>query len=331
MKKITAVILSIALVFACVLPAFAADKNDSFGGYEHVFIIGVDGAGRFFGETDTPNFDRIFKDGAEDYTARAEMITVSGQNWGAIFTGVSYLQHGITNDKAGSQERSSDTKYPTVFTYARKAFPDAELASFVHWNNINIGIIENDIGVTKVHNGEDEALADEVCAYLDEGNAPKLMFVHFDSVDHIGHEVGSKAPEYLNQITVVDSYIGRIFDSIVANGLEESSLIILVSDHGEMVSGGHWGLTKRETDTTVAVRGKTVAKGGKMDTDTRNRDVSAIVLYALGIERPSYMTSRIPADLFSGVEGESRAVMNDILDLILSSLSLIITELTSFI
>ena len=339
MKKTIAIILLFCIALLSSASAFAgnmsfndtSESQKTFGAYDKVFIIGVDGAGRFFKDANTPNFDRIFEDGAVDYTARAETVTVSAQNWGSIFTGVSFMQHGLTNDKAGSEERSSDTKYPTIFTYVRKEFPDAELASFVHWNPINYGIIENDINVTKVQNGDDEKLTDEVCDYFNNGNEPKLFYVHFDSVDHIGHEEGSKSENYLKQIEIVDGYIGKIYDTLEKNGLMENALFIVVDDHGEMISGGHWGLTMRETNTTLAVKGKTVVKGGSMDSSTRNRDVSAIVLYALGIERPSYMTSRIPANLFVGVDGETRNFFSDIPDAIISSIAWIITLCTSWI
>ena len=147
MKKLFCLFLSVLLAALCVVPAFAAEGSKSFGGYDHVFIIGVDGAGQFFRDADTPNFDRIFADGAVDYTARTETIAVSAQNWGSILTGVSYLRHLMTNSSAAKRERDSSTRYPTIFKYVRDAYPDAQLASVVNWNVINHGIIENDLGV----------------------------------------------------------------------------------------------------------------------------------------------------------------------------------------
>lgn len=331
MKKTISLVLALILALCCGSIAFAADERGSFGAYEHVFILGVDGAGRFFRDADTPNFDRIFKDGAVDYTARAETVTISAQNWGAILGGVSYLRHGLTNSIVGSKERSSDTKYPTIFTYARRAFPDAELASFANWSSINFGHIENDIDVRKVTIGDDEKVTDAICEYLREGNVPKLFFSHFDSVDHVGHELGSKSPEFVRQIETIDSYIGRIYDTLVQQGLMENSLLIVVADHGHTVRGGHGGLTMRETNVTVAAVGKTVIPGGTMDADTRNRDVAAIALYALGIERPAHMSARIPANLFTGVAGEKRDVRHEIPDTILSALAWPVTLCTAWI
>lgn len=330
MKKTISVVLCLLLAAMCVVPAFAADEGDSFGAYEHVFIIGVDGAGRFFGEAETPNFDRIFADGAVTHTARAETITVSAQNWGSILTGVSYLQHGMTNDSTGANERSSDTKYPSIFTYVRKAMPDAELCAIVNWDNIAYGIIENDINVTKQYpdNG-DEGVTDAVCDYFNAGNAPALFFLQFDSVDGVGHSLGSKSPEYIAQIETVDGYIGRIYDTLVANGLMDDGLFIVTADHGHTIAGGHGGLTMRETNVVVAAAGKTVKAGGKLDLDARNRDIAAISLYALGIERPDYMTARIPGDLFEGVNGELRANKNDLVDWFISAFAWIVTLCTA--
>ena len=327
-KKIISVVLSVVLVFSFASVSLAGEEGGSFGAYEHVFIIGVDGAGRFFRDADTPNFDRIFENGAVDYTARTETITVSAQNWGSILTGVSHLKHLLTNSGADRKERSSDTRYPSIFTYTRRALPGAELASFVNWNTINHGIIENDIGVNKVNVGDDAALTDAICSYFNDGASPTLFFTQFDSVDHIGHEVGSNDQSYFDQISTVDGYIGRIYDTLEENGLLENGLFIVTADHGEMLSKGHGGLTMRETNTTVAAVGKTVVPGGTLDRDTRNRDVAAIALYALGIERPSVMTARIPANLFEGVDGERRPIEKDIFDAVFSAMAWVITLCT---
>ncbi|MCR5523168.1 MAG: alkaline phosphatase [Clostridia bacterium] len=331
MKKITGIILCFILAASCAVTAFAGESNGTYGAYDRVFIVGVDGAGRFFRDANTPNFDRIFADGAVDYTARAETITVSAQNWGSVLCGVSFIRHGMTNDSIAKNTRNSDTKYPSVFKYVRDAYPDAELASYVHWNPINHGIIEDDIGVNKQSNGDDGALTDEICAYFDQGNSPKLFFCHFDSVDGVGHDEGSNSPNYISQIETVDGYIGRIYDKLVEKGLMENALFIVVSDHGHLISGGHWGLTARETNTTVAVKGKSVKAGADMDKDTRNRDVAAMVLYALGTERPGHMSARIPGNLFNGVDGETRPVKNELLDTVIAKITRVITVCTNWI
>lgn len=321
MKKIVSLLLTAIILLLFVCPASASTNERSYGGYKHVFIIGIDGAGRFIKDADTPNFDRIFKDNAVDYYARSEIYTISAQNWASILTGVSQSKHDLNNTITEMEERTSQTQFPTIFTYARRAMPDAELASFVNWSNINFGIIENDIGVTKVSVGDDAALTDRICSYFDEGNSPALFFVQYDSVDHAGHEYGSASEEYLKQIETVDGYLGKVFDSIEKNGLLDDSLFIIVADHGHTAEGGHGLPTMRETNVTLAVRGKHIVKNGKLDVFTRNRDVAAIALHALGIKRPDNMTSRIPAHLFYDNIGQMRPIWRDFDDAYSSTVS----------
>ena len=330
MKKIVSLLLCAALLAAFVPAVFAADASTK-GAYKHVVIVGIDGAGRFVEQADTPEFDRIFKNGALTYTARTETKTDSAPNWGSMLMGVSYFATGMENGDTDENTRTSDTQYPTIFTYLRKAHPDAELASYVNWSNINKGIIETDIGVNKVNIGNDGELTDAICEYFDAGNKPSLFFVQFDSIDGAGHSKGSNSEEYFNQINIVDGYIGRIYDCLENNGLAGDTLFIVVADHGHTPIGGHGGITMRESQVTLAVAGKTVVKGGRIGDNARNRDVAAMALYALGEERPDYFTSIVPSGVFGDVEGESRPLFKDAADTVLGSLAWFITLLTSVI
>ncbi len=326
-----AVALAALLTFTAAAPTVYAkriDKSPSYGAYKHVFIIGVDGAGQFFRDADTSEFDRIFASGAVDYSVRVEIPTDSGPNWGSILTGVSYFKHKIHNGNSGETQRTSDTQYPTVFTVIRSAMPDTELASFVNWNNVNYGMIETDIGVHEVNVTDDAALTDEICAYLDEGNAPTLLFVQLDSVDHAGHEYGSASEQYMDAIHTADGYVGKIYDAVVRNGLADDSLFIVTADHGHKKTGGHGRFSMRETLTTVAAAGKTVVAGGELDKTARARDIAAVTLFALGIERPAYMSARIPANLFQDTKGEMRSFFKDPIDGILSPIMWPVTLVT---
>ena len=65
MKKLLTAVLCLILVFSCCAAAAAEETQTGFGDYEHVFIIGVDGAGAASGATDssrsnTRNTERVF-------------------------------------------------------------------------------------------------------------------------------------------------------------------------------------------------------------------------------------------------------------------------------
>jgi len=212
----------------------------------------------------------------------------------------------LTNDSLAKFERTGSTEYPSIFTIVHKNMPEAKLASVCNWSPINFGIIEKDIGVDKINPGDDAAVTDALCGYFNDGNDPALLFVQFDSVDGAGHEYGRESQQYADQIKIVDGYIGRIYDSMGSNGLLKDTLFIVVADHGHTAGGGHGGLSYDEAHVMLAVSGKTVKSQADMTYTTRNRDVSAIALYALGIQQPSYMTAVVPGNLFTDVNASKR-------------------------
>ena len=265
--------------------------------YKHVFIIGVDGLGAALTKVSSPNFDKIFNDYAFRHDAKTEYKTISAQNWGSILTGVAYDKHKYTNDSISDNKKTSDSKYLSVFYYVKRVIPKAKLVSIVNWNPINHGIVENDIGVKLIHGDSDKEVTDKIIDYLDTKGAPTLMFVQFDEVDHTAHSEGGFSDEYYDAVTKADKRIGKIFNKIKSIEALDSSLFIVVADHGE-TDDGHGGHTKEESSAVVAVRGYTVNKV-ELPEDTQNRDVAAIVLYALGIDIPSHFTAKVPSNLFN--------------------------------
>ena len=299
LKKTASILLSVLLIFSCFSFAAGATEDDpyGFGDYDRVFIIGVDGAGAAFSQTETPCFDKIFADGAVRYDCVSEYVTVSAQNWGSILLGVSYDTHGLTNDICKRDKRNTkEDSLGSVFRYTREQYPDAELVSFNNWTAINKGIIENDLGVNKINEDYDSLLTDTIVDYIYSGNEPTLMFVQLDDADHAAHTYGGFDDKYYQAIRTADGYIGRIYNALTENGLMENGLFIVVADHGE-TDDGHGGDTVEESSAVVAIKGKSV-NNITLPEGTRNRDVAAIALHALGVEAPDHMTAIVPYGLF---------------------------------
>ena len=82
----------------------------------------------------------------------------------------------------------------------------------------------------------------------------------------------------------------------------KNSLFIVVADHGEAKNshGNAQGPNRdpKEETVVVAVRGYTVNKM-TLPTSVHNRDVSAIALYALGVDKPEQFISSVPNGLFN--------------------------------
>lgn len=276
--------------------------------YKRVVLLGVDGCGAFFRNTNTPNMDRIFADGSVTYKMKAETPSSSAPCWGAMLHGVTYAVHGVTNDIASNIAFSATSPYPSVFRVIREADPNATLASFCNWNPINVGLIENGLGVYKATASNDALVTEKVLDYLEDED-PTLLFVQFDQCDGAGHSKGYGSATHLNQLTITDGYIGLIYDKLVELGRIEDTLFIVTGDHGGTPQGSHGGSTSAEMNITFAVAGKTVVKDGEpycKDGNMQIRDTAAVVLYALGLKQPTTWSAALPVDVFEGVEGAIR-------------------------
>ena len=265
-------------------------------------LFGVDGAGTFFERASTPNMDRIFANGAVSRRTLTEIPTISAECWGSMLHGVDCRRHGLTNWLTGKRPYPADSPYPSVFRVIREQRRDAQLASFCDWDNVNIGIIEEGLGVYKYH-ARDCDLVEPAIEYI-RSHDFTLIYFQFDSVDGAGHGHGYGSPEHLEAISRNDGYIGRIVDAIQERGWLEDTLIMVEADHGGTPPdrnghGSHGGDSDAEKYVCFYAAG-----GGAQHAalqDMLVRDTAPAILHALGIAIPETWNSRVPGGLFADV------------------------------
>lgn len=280
--------------------------------YSHVIVIGVDGAGSWFREADTPCFDEIFKNGTVTYNALSSNPTISAECWGSILIGVGPEIHGLTNDIVSTVPYDVRSPFPSLFRRIREADPKAVLGSYCDWNPITSGIVESDVGVSHA-TAKDKELTPLICDYIYK-NRPNFLFIHFDSVDGAGHKSGYGRADFMKCIGEVDKLIGEVYSAVKTAGMLEETLFAVISDHGgvnnEKGEGSHGGWTDAEKYVTFAAVGKTVKRNGLEEMNIR--DLAAIVLFALGIDMPEFdekgWTSQVPKGLFSDCDDEYRDI-----------------------
>lgn len=281
--------------------------------YSHIIVIGVDGAGGWFRDADTPNFDRIFEKGAVTYNALSSKPTISAECWGSMLIGTGPEVHKLTNKRVSTIPYPLWSKHPTVFRRIRRAYPEAELGSYCDWNPITKGIVEKRLGVSHA-TARDKELTPVICDYI-RNKKPDFLFVHFDSTDGAGHKHGYGTPEHIRAIGEVDRLLGDVYSAIQQADMLDDTLFIVIADHGGTnpgngEGGSHGGWTDEEKYVTFAAAGKGVNNAPIKEMNIR--DLAAIVLYAMGIKAPAFdeegWTSQIPAGLFEGYEGEYRDI-----------------------
>lgn len=271
--------------------------------YSHVIVIGVDGAGAWFENVDTPNFDEIFKNGAVTHNAVSSKPTISAECWASMLIGVGPEVHKLNNNIISTTPYDLNSPFPTIFKRIRTAYPDAKLGCYCDWNPITYGIVENTLGVSH-DTARDVQLTPIVCDYIRK-TQPDFLFIHFDSVDGAGHKYGYGLNEHKRSIHLVDKLIGDIYNTILECDMADDTLFMVIADHGgtndENLRGSHGGWTDQEKYVTFAAVGKTVNQTKIQEMNIR--DLAAIVLYAMGISLPQFCengwTSQVPEGLFA--------------------------------
>ena len=265
--------------------------------YQHVAVIGIDGMGAFNRMTDTPCMDRIFAHGACTYDALSMDPTISAENWGGMLLGAEPAVHGLTNGYISCHPYANDA-LPSVFKRIRDHDPQAYLASVVNWEPINIGVVEDGLGVDKRTADNDAAVAESVIECVSK--KPKFLFVQLDEVDGAGYHFGYGTADYLKKITEIDALVGKIHDAYVSNGMADDTLFLCIADHGGQ-NHGHGGWSETEKRVFLAASGCTVTSGTIGHAVTK--DIAAIVLYALGLDVPAYdadgFSAQVPDGLFA--------------------------------
>lgn len=270
--------------------------------YSHVVVVGIDGAGAFIKDADTPNFDRIFANGAVTYGALASNPSISAECWGSMLLGVGPEVHKLTNAVVSTTPYALDSAFPSLFRRIREVMPEAELGSYCDWNPITYGIVESNLGVSTA-TAKDDELTPMICDYIKE-KKPAFLFIQMDSVDGAGHANGYGTPNHLKRIHEVDVLLNDVYTAVSDAGILEDTLFIAIADHGGTNpgtgKGSHGGWTDEEKYVTFAATGKGVLKGDIQDMNIR--DLSAIVLYALGINAPEIdeagWTAQLPIGIF---------------------------------
>lgn len=269
-----------ALVVLFALPALAADQ---------VILIGIDGLAPFgIQAARTPRLDDLRRRGAYTWHARGVMPTSSSSNWASMIMGAGPEQHGVTSNdwQPGKFEfppacRGTEAIFPTVYGELRRQRPAAKIGIFHHWDDYARLVEKSAPSVVERHPAE--AATMEAAVRYWKTARPELLFVHLDHVDHAGHEVGWRTPEYRAAVEEADRLIGLMLDTVRDAGAWDRTLILVSADHGG-VGKKHGGLSMEELEIPWIAAGANVRAGFEITEPVNTWDTAATIAWALGLQ-----------------------------------------------
>ena len=107
------------------IPETEQETTEAFV-YERVVLLGVDGAGAFFRDADTPNIDRIFENGSKSYEVITSDPSISAECWGSMLHGVTPNIHRLTNSIVAAKPYDPESEFPSVFRVIRESRVDMQ-------------------------------------------------------------------------------------------------------------------------------------------------------------------------------------------------------------
>lgn len=278
MKGYSWILTAVAVCFFCLggICSYAQDVK-----VNKVLIIGIDGCRPdALLEAETPNMDKLWKEGAYTFKAQTDEISSSGPAWSAMLTGVWHQKHNVLNN---DYEDPDLAKYPHFFHRLRQEQPELRTYSVANWAPIHNILQEGDATYTS-SKISDALVAEEVASIL-ASEEVDVMFVQLDEVDGAGHRHDYKveSKKYLKAIERSDQHVGTMVSSLdnrpqIKN---ENWLIILSSDHG----GSDFGHGKNipEHTTVFYIASGPGAQKGEISGEVGVVDVAVTALFYMGI------------------------------------------------
>ncbi len=135
-----------------------------------------------------------------------------------------------------------------------------------------------------------DSLVSDYARLVLERHSPTFMLVHFGETDEAGHQNGTASESYVTALKNEDTYIGEVLDAYDAMGLLNTTLVIVVADHGQVDvlsgKGEHGGIEEEVLHIPLLIRGPGVKSGTYADPLHQN-SIAPTIAAVMGWAVPS--------------------------------------------
>lgn len=202
-------------------------------------IISIDGCRPdLLLRADTPVVHGLLKDASFSFWARTTAESITLPSHVSMLTGVQPTKHQIQWNRDLPFEHPVYPVVPTLFQLAKKAGYTTAMASgkskfisLAEPGSLDWQFIPPVTDPKSKEKTEDPEVAGHALEMI-EDHQPQLLFVHFPSVDNVGHADGWATEKQLAAIAQADGCIGQILDALRKENLLDSTFVLITADHG---------------------------------------------------------------------------------------------------
>ena len=264
------------------------------GGGNKVIFIGLDGVRPdALALANTPNIDYLITNGAFDENATTNSATFSGPGWADISTGVPVNKHGVNSNSYDPSFNFAE--WPSWLDIMETEDPSINTVSVTSWDLFHAAISYK-IDRRVMHNGYDSgwATADlrikNDAVHILSNYDPDAMFVYFENTDGVAHSYGTLAQQTLDEISLIDDYIGELITAIEGRSTSDTEdwLILVGTDHGRTNAGGHGGTSTDEKWTFYIASGTGSEQGSTVTGASSVTHAASALMHMLGSIDPAW-------------------------------------------
>jgi hypothetical protein len=198
-----------------------------------VLIVSVDGLRPdLLIRAEAPNLRALCRRGSFTFWAKTTAASITVPSMVSMLTGVVPEAHAIMWNGDLPLAAPVYPTSPTIFELAKRAgystaivAGKSKLAVLVKPKTVDWQWIAESATT------EDQQVIESATRIL-ASHRPELMFVHFPSVDNVGHAKGWGTDEQLVAVEEVDRCIGSLIELLAREGLDRETLLIITADHG---------------------------------------------------------------------------------------------------
>lgn len=244
--------------------------------------------------TECPALHRLIASGASTLTAQSVMPSITLPCHMSIFHSVPPERHGVTSNQwqpmarplPGLVDVAAQSYKQCAFFYNWEELRDLSRPGHLAYSYFRQNVYTDPMG--------DGVIADAAANYITL-ERPDFAFVYLGTVDTIGHIAGWMSETYLQQVTRVDGYLGRLLQAI-----PDEYTILLQSDHG-----GHdrsHGTNKPE-DMTIPwmVSGPGIKTGYTIQTAVSLLDTTPTLAHIMGLTPHRDWEGKVVHEIWSDV------------------------------
>jgi len=238
MKTLALLLRASCLALAlCAAPASAS---------RHVVIVSVDGLRPDVAlRAKMPAFRSLMDRGSFSMYAMTTDVAITLPSHTSMLTGVTPLKHGIHYNSDPRPVDPPAPAWPTIFELAHRAGLSTAMCAGKSKFSVlaQPGTLDSVLVPPPGSAYSDSLVASRAVRWI-RRMRPDLLFVHLPSLDTIGHSRKWGSREQVAAAELCDRELGRVLNAIRAAGLEDSTLVILSTDHGG-AGTTHGGLDAR--------------------------------------------------------------------------------------